>query len=110
MQKEIKALTTRNQNLTKENNSLKSYLKAILEVLKHFFRELLQIGNEKTKEATTNEIKDYYDNEDFNSNDIYNIAKGTTKEDELFDYAKLPNYLKSSKHSEKNKDDYEISM
>lgn len=110
MQKEIKALTTRNQNLTKENNSLKSYLKAILEALKHFFRELLQISNEKTKETTTNEIKDYYDNEDFNSNDVYDIAKGTTKEDELFDYAKVPSYLKSSKHSEKNKDDYEISM
>lgn len=110
MQKEIKALTTRNQNLTKENNNLKSYLKAILEAIKHFFRKILQIGNEKTKEATTSEIKDYYDNEDFNSNDVYDIAKGTTKEDELFDYAKVPSYLKSSKRSEKSKDDYEISM
>ena len=110
MQKEIKALTTRNQNLTKENNNLKSYLKAILEAIKHFFRELLQIGNEKTKEATTSEIKDYYDNEDFNSNDVYDIAKGTTKENELFDYAEVPSYLKTSKHSEKSKDDYEISM
>jgi len=110
MQKEIKALTTRNQNLTKENNNLKSYLKSILVAIKHFFRELLQIGNEKTKEATTNEIKDYYDNEDFNSNDVYDIAKDTTKENELFDYAKVPSYLKSSKHFEKNKDDCEISM
>ena len=30
MKREIKALTTRNQNLTKENNTSKSYIKAIL--------------------------------------------------------------------------------
>lgn len=34
MKREIKALTTRNQNLTKENNNLKSYIKAILEAIK----------------------------------------------------------------------------
>lgn len=112
MKREIKALTTRNQNLTKENNSLKSYLKAILEAIKDFFRELLQIGNEPTKEATTSKIKDYFDNNDFNSNDVYDISKGTTKEDELFDYAGVPSYLKTGKKStyEKEKDDFEISM
>ncbi len=110
LQREVKALTTRNQNLTKENNNLKNYLKAILEAIKHFFRELLQIGNDKTKDRATSEIKEYYDNNDFNSNDVYNISKGTTKEDELFDYAKIPYYMKSRKHSEKDKDDYEISI
>ena len=59
LQREVKALTTRNQNLTKENNDLKDYLKAILKAIKDFFRHLLQIGNDKTKEATTKEIKDY---------------------------------------------------
>ena len=97
MRREIKSLTTRNQNLTKENNTLKSYIKTILEAIKHFFRELLQIGNEPTKEATTNEIKEYYDNKDFDSNDVYDISKGTTKEDELFNYADVPSYLKSDK-------------
>ena len=97
MKREIKALTTRNQNLTKENNDLKFYIKAILKAIKHFFRELLQIGNEPTKEATTSEIKDYYDNKDFDSNDVYDISKGTTKEDELFNYADVPSYLKSDK-------------
>ena len=112
IQRQVKALTTRNQNLTQENNNLKTYLKAILEAVKHFFRELLQIGNDKTKEATTSEIKDYYDNKDFDSNDIYDISKGTTKEDELFDYAEIPSYLKTIKKSykEKDKDDYEISL
>ena len=110
LQREVKALTTRNQNLTKENNNLKDYLKTILEAIKHFFRELLQIGNDKTKDRATSEIKEYYDNKDFDSNDVYDISKGTTKENELFDYAEIPYYMKSRKHSEKDKDDYEISL
>ena len=112
MQKEIKSLKTRNHNLTEENNNLKSYIKAILKAIKHFFRELLQIGNEPTKEATTSEIKDNYDNKDFDMYDVKDISKGTTKEDELFDYANVPSYFKTSKksHNEKDKDDFEISL
>ena len=110
LQREVKALTTRNQNLTKENNNLKTYLKAILEAIKHFFRELLQIGNEPTKKATTTEIKDYYDNNDFDMNDVVEISRGTTKEDELFDYVKAPDYLKSNDtfYDEKEKDDFQL--
>lgn len=112
MQREIKSLKTRNHNLTEENNYLKSYIKAILKAIKHFFRELLQIGNDKTKEVTTSEIKDYYDNQDFDMYDVKDISKGTTKEDELFDYAGVPSYLKTSKkiQNDKEKDDYEISL
>ncbi len=111
MQKEIKSLKTRNHNLLEENKNLKFYIKAILEAIKHFFRELLLIGNEPTKEVTVSEIKDFYDNQDFDSKDVYNISKGTIKEDELFDYAKVPSYLKTSKKShEKDKDDFEMSL
>ena len=112
MKKEIQSLKTRNHNLLEENKSLKTYIKAILKAIKHFFRELLQIGNEPTKEATTSEIKDYFDNQDFDTNDVYDISKETTKEDDLFDYAGVPSYLKSSKkfHNDKDKDDYEISL
>ncbi len=111
LQREVKVLTTRNQNLTKENNHLKDYLKAILKAVKHLFRELLQICNEPTKEATTTEIKDCFDNNDFDMNDVVKISRGTTKEDELFDYVKAPSYLKASKKSnEKEKDDYEMSL
>ncbi len=53
---------------------------------------MLQLGNEKIKETTTSEIKDYYDNEDFDKDDIYDVAKDTDKEDELFDYADIDNY------------------
>ncbi len=109
-QREIKSLKTRNSNLLEENNKLKAYIATILEVIKKFFRKLLQIGNEPTKEATTTEIKEYYDNQDFNSNDVYDISKGTTKEDELFDYADIPSYLKSNNLNDNNKDDFEISL
>ena len=110
IQKEVKYLKNRNNELQEENNNLKSYIKAILGAIKHFFRELLQIGNEPTKEATTREIKDYFDNQDFDMTDVIKIAKATTKEDELFDYVEAPSYLKISKKTYKDKDDYEINL
>lgn len=56
--------------------------------------------DDKVKEATTSEIKEYYDNEDFEQDDIYDIAKNTTKEDELFEYANIDNYYSKSKDDE----------
>ncbi len=108
--KSHQSLEKENQNLTKENNTLKSYIKAILEAIKHFFRHLLQIGNEPTKEATTSEIKEYYDSKDFDSNDVYDISNGTTKEDELFDYANIPNCYKTKKDNDRDKDDFEMTL
>lgn len=112
IQKEIKYLKNKNNKLQQENNNLVSYLKAILKAIKHLFRELLLFGNDKTKEHTTREIKEYYDNEDFNTNDVYDISKGTTKENELFDYANVPNYLKTREknYNEKSKDDFDLSL
>ena len=44
-------------------------------------------------------------------NDVVKISRGTTKEDELFDYVEAPSYLRTSKKSnEKEKDDYEIGL
>ena len=90
----------KNQKLEQENNNLVSYIKIILKAIKSFFRELLQIGNDKVKESTTNEIKDYYDNADFDKYDVYDIAIDTDKEDELFDYADIDKYY--------SKDDLEL--
>jgi len=42
--------------------------------------------------------------------DVYDISKGTIKEDESFDYAGVPSYLKTSKKSHNDKDDFEISL
>ncbi len=112
MKKEVETLKSKNKKLQEENKNLISYIKSILKVIKHFFRELLQIGNEKTKEATTNEIKDYFDNEDFNKEDIYDIAIETTKEDELFDYADIPSYMKINSNNVKEVEDkgYEMEI
>ena len=75
------------QVLEKENNSMK-------------------IGNEPTKEATTSEIKDYYDNNNFDMYDVYDISKDTTKEKELLDYVGFEkDYYKSY-----DKDDYDIRL
>lgn len=111
IKKEVENLKNKNKKLQEENKNLISYIKSILKVIKHFFRELLQIGNEKTKEATTNEIKDYFD-EDFNQEDVYDIAKETTKEDELFDYVDISSYLKiGNKFCESgDKADFEINL
>lgn len=113
LEKENEVLNARVNKLSKDNTKLNTRLEAILKVIKEFFRNLLQIGNELVKETTTIEIKDYYDSKEFNSNDVYDISKGTTKEDELFDYADIPGYYKTRKKSyyqEKDKDDYEISL
>ena len=112
IKKEVENLKNKNKKLQEENKNLISYIKSILKAIKCFFRELLQIGNEKTKEATTNKIKDYFDNEDFNQEDVYDIAKETTKEDELFDYADVPSYLKTNLQNdiEKDSSNYEIDI
>ena len=98
--------------MTDENNKLRNYIEAILEAIKKFFRKILQFGNEYAKDETTIEVKDYYDNNDFDSKDVYDISKGTTKENELFDYAGVPSYLKTSKkiYNDKEKDDFEMSL
>ena len=86
IQKEVKYLKKRNQDLEKENYNLIHYIEAILKAIKEFFRYLLQMVNQKTKDATTSEIKAYYDNEDFTKDDVFDIAIDTEKEDELLDY------------------------
>ena len=108
--KEINYLKSQEEKLKKENKKLKDYIKAFFESIKTFFRQLLIVGNEKVKEATASEIKGYYDNQKFNSKDVYNISKKTTKEDELFNYADIPDYYKTNKKNHREKDDFSISL
>ena len=64
--------------------------------VKKFFRKILQIGNQESKTLVTSEIKDYYDSRDFDDKDVYNISKWISKEDELFEYANIPDYYKTN--------------
>ena len=110
-EKEIKALKTRNQNLNNENNTLKEQIKDILRQIKRFFRMLLQYGTDLIKDETSNEIKGFYRQDELDMEDVVDISRGTTKEDELFDFVGAPSYLKSRKKSydyEKDNDDFEL--
>ena len=107
IKKEMKYLRNRNYKLEKENNNLISYIRGIFKAIKHFFRELLQIGSEKVKELTGNEIKDYYDKNEFTKDDVFDIAIDTTKEEDLFDYADID---KNYERIYQKDDDFDIEI
>lgn len=81
---------------------------ATFEKIKIFFRNILLKENEVSKDLATQEVKSYYDYGDFQQEDIIDVAKGTTKEDELFDYAYVPDYHKTNK--EDIEDDFDMSL
>ena len=93
--KEISKLEYENQNLEQENRSLIYRLNELFQLLKKFLRKLLQRGNDYTKDETAEVVKDCYDNEEFELSEVVGISKGTTKQDELFDYVGAPDYLKT---------------
>lgn len=95
---EISYLEKKNKELKEENMNLKHYIEFILDIVKEFFKKMLHIGNDKTKDDTANEVKEYYDNDYFNKSDVKYIAKNTTKEDELYNHIGY----------DKNKNDYEL--
>ena len=95
---EISNLEKKNNELKEENMNLKHYIEFILDIVKEFFKKMLHIGNDKTKEDTANEVKEYYDNDYFDKSDVKYIVKNTTKEYELYNYIGY----------DKNKDDYEL--
>lgn len=103
---EVKLLKNTNEELVKENRNLHTFIKYLLDRIKGFFRNILLKGNEPSKDLVTQEVKEYYDYGDFQQEDIIDIAKGTTKEDELFDYAYVPDYHKTTDKS----DEFEINL
>ncbi len=111
--KEISSLESKNRNLERENKSLLFRLNYIFEVFKKFLRKLLQRGNDYTKDETAEVVKDYYNEEEFDMGDVVKISRGTTKQDELFDYVDAPDYLKERVRDyddyEYEKDDFDLS-
>ena len=93
--KEINILEKENKELRQENNSLIYRLNYLFELLKKFLRKLLQRGNDYTKNETTEIVKECYDENEFDMSDVVSISRGTTKQDELFEYVEAPDYLKS---------------
>ena len=91
IQKEVGYLKRENDKLKQENKHLNDYISRLLEAIKRFFRQILKIGNKEAKNKACAEIKEYYDNNDFEDKDIYEIANDTDKEVELFEYANIDN-------------------
>lgn len=117
LENEVEYLQYKNETLEKENRDLKNKIKVILKAIKTFFRKMLLFGNEKVKDTTTSEIMAHYDNKNFTRKDVVNISLGTSKEDELFNYAGVEKEYVNINHSEldcvseeKDKDDFELSL
>ncbi len=106
IKREVKSLKNKNEKLENENKNLQSWIKFIFDRIKMFFRNILLKGNEKSKDLATQEVKDYYKYGDFEQQDIIDIAHGTTKEDELYDYAYIPDYHKTYNEDKDMDDDF----
>ena len=103
-------LEYKNYQLEKENNKLNEKIKRVVKTIKQFFRKLLQIGFEYIKDYAETKVKQYYDNKDFKMLDVKDIAKSTPREDELFDYANVPDQYRTIRtpiYDEKYEEDYE---
>lgn len=97
IKREVEILKYKNNNLERENNRLNNYIGSILEAIKRFFRQILKMGNKEAKNEVVSEIKDFYNKEDFDKDDVYEVAKDTTKEDELFKYVDIDkDYFKNN--------------
>lgn len=83
-------LEYKNNQLENENNKLNDKIQIIIKSIKQFFRKLLQIGAEYIKDYAETEVKQYYDNKGFKMLDVKDVAKGTPRENELFEYANVP--------------------
>ena len=101
--KEINKLEYENQNLEQENRSLIYRLNELFQLLKKFLRKLLQRGNDYTKDETADVVKNCYDKEEFDMSDIIKISRGTTKQDELFDYVDALRQSKKYDRIKKNR-------
>ena len=106
---EIKALEFNNNKLDEENQKLTKRINGILKAIKKFFRKLLQLGSEVVKQATVDEIKQYFEEKIFRRKDVVNISVNTTKEDELFDYVGYERYYGVPKYNELD-DDFDLSL
>ena len=82
-QKVIDNLEKECEKLDQNNNNLIDFIKHILEMLKDFFRRILLSKNEVDKDKTINILKECYEKDLYNFNDLIDISKDTGKEIEI---------------------------
>lgn len=110
MQNQIKGLQKKNSKLLEENKNLKKIIDTILKAVKNFFHTLLQFGNDMVKGLTVTQTIIFYNKDNFNKDDVYEIAKDTTKEDELFDYVGIEKENIYNKSNKSKDDDFEMTL
>lgn len=93
--KEVDNLKKRNNELESKIINLKLKIEYLLNQLKEFFRDILHIGNDKSKDKVEYKVKSYYDNDTMTDDDIIDIASNTDKEHVLFGYADIPSYMRN---------------
>ena len=110
LKNEVKNLEDKNDKLQSENNKLITFITNLLERLKKVFRKLLLFGDKESKDIVSNQIKDLYDNDRYETSDVYFISHGTDKEDELFEYADIPDYYRTRTTKHEKNDDFDMSL
>jgi len=71
-------------NQLKDNFDLfKNFIRLLLQRLKDMFKKILHIGNDTEKEQVITEIKEYYNNDLYDENDLFYITENTSKENEI---------------------------
>ncbi|MBQ3475758.1 MAG: plasmid recombination protein [Bacilli bacterium] len=104
LNKEVESLKDDNEKLQKENNSLKDIISNLLQKIKELFRKILLHGNDYSKDETESNVIDLYLDDSFDQKDVYQISRGTSKEDNLFEIADIPDYYKE--YNKNQKDNY----
>jgi len=106
IKREVTRLKNVNESLKEENSNLKSFVDYILDLLKILFRKILRLDNEQDKDLVVEESTYIYDEKYYNKKDMIDIAKDTTREDEIFDYIDYSksNYYEDDYEREKNED------
>lgn len=110
LKNEVKNLEDKNDKLQSENNKLITFITNLLERLKKVFRKLLLFGDKESKDIVSNQVKDLYDNDRYETSDVYFISHGTDKENELFKYADIPDYYRTRTTKHEKNDDFDMSL
>ena len=86
LENEIIKLKKENYRLKNMIEDLKENIDYFLDIIKTVFKRIFRIGKEKDKDYAIDKLKEIYDSNLYQNEDLRFISKGTTRESELEDY------------------------
>jgi NADH:ubiquinone oxidoreductase subunit C len=86
LENEIIKLKKENYRLKNIIEDLKENIDYFLNIIKTLFKRIFRIGKEKDKDYAIDKLKEIYDSNLYQKEDLRFISKGTTRESELEDY------------------------